>query len=449
MNTIVAPATAQGRSAIAVIRLSGPDSLTVAAEIVEGGLQPSPRKASLKKIINRDGAVLDRALVTYFNGPDSFTGEDVVEISCHGSPIVLRQILDRVLELGARLAEPGEFTLRALANQKLNLSQAEAIRDLIDARSSVAAKQAVRQLGGELSGRLAPLKERLLEIIVLLESALEFVEDDLPATHAAYVAQDLSSMMSDLDQLAETFSLGHLLTDGIKVAIIGPPNVGKSSLFNSLLGMDRAIVTNIPGTTRDSISEQISFAGVPVSLIDTAGVRDAGDAIEIIGIERTRQAVADADLALVVLDGSIRLSENDWRVVDQLDSTPAVIAINKQDLSSFMNPFGNAYDGKTVVQVSALTGSGLAELRTAILQPFNSATTDSAGLLITNARHYDLLRRAVAELESSLQLLHEEASEELVLVGLHNALQNLGEITGETTAEDILNRIFATFCIGK
>jgi tRNA modification GTPase len=449
MNTIVAPATAPGRSAIGVIRLSGPESLSIAQQLVGSSFQPAPRRPFLQTIVNRNNEVLDRALLTCFIGPDSFTGEDVVEISCHGSPIVLRQILDRALELGARLAEPGEFTLRALANQKLNLSQAEAIRDLIDARSSGAAKQAVRQLSGELTARLSPLKERLLEIIVVLESALEFVEDDLPATQATQVALDLLSIKTDLDQLAETFSVGQLLTDGIKVAIVGPPNVGKSSLFNSLLGMDRAIVTDIPGTTRDSISELISVLGVPISLVDTAGVRDAGDAIEIIGIERTRQAVADADLALVVLDGSIELSADDWRVVDQLDSTPVVIAINKQDLSSFNNPFGRSYDGKIVVQVSALTGTGLTDLRTAILEPFNSDVTDGAGLLITNARHYDLLRRAVAELEASVHQLNEDASEELVLVGLHNALRNLGEITGETTAEDILSRIFATFCIGK
>jgi tRNA modification GTPase len=364
--------------------------------------------------------------------------------------VILRQILDRALQLGARLAEPGEFSLRALANQKINLSQAEAIRDLIAARTSDAAQQAVRQLEGELSSRLAPLKDRLLEKVVLLESALEFVEDDLPKTETEQVVHDLSSMVIDLDRLASTFAVGHLIAEGLRVVLIGSPNVGKSSLFNALLGTERAIVTDIPGTTRDSISEQITVAGVPIVLTDTAGVRAAGDVIETIGIERTHRAVADADMALVVLDGSREPSSEDQKMLDQLHYKPAVVAINKLDLPSFKNPFdGEESASAPVVPVSAITGEGLMELRTAILEPFSSAPAENSGLLITNARHYDLLRRAVAELESSLRLLEQETSEELVLVGLHNALRLLGQITGETTTEDILTRIFSTFCIGK
>lgn len=451
MNTIVALATTVGRSAIGVIRMSGPEALRVTQWLTEGSFNPEPGKVALKSVLNPSNHdVVDRALITYFKAPNSFTGEDVVEISCHGSPVVLRQIIDLILEHGARLAEPGEFTLRAVANQKINLSQAEAIRDLIDARTSDAAKQAVRQLGGELSARLSPIKDRLLEIIVLLESALEFVEDDLPETQTEEIVGQLKSLGEALRDLASTFAVGHLVADGLNVAIVGRPNVGKSSLFNSLIGLDRAIVTDIPGTTRDRISEQISLDGIPIRLTDTAGVRTAEDRIESIGIERTHQAVADSDLVLVVIDGSQALAEEDLEVLDQVKEGRVVVALNKMDLPAFHDLRDNrAFSDLKLVHVSALTHAGLEELRTAILEPFHSEEAARSGLLITNARHYDLLRRAVGEIQSSADLVRQEASEELVLIGLHNALRLLGEITGETTTEDLLSRIFATFCIGK
>ena len=451
MNTIVALATSAGRSAIGVLRLSGPQSLSILRALTGAKTEPEPAKVSLKTIKQPEGdRLIDHAMVTFFKAPHSFTGEDVIEISCHGSPIILRQVLDTVLSLGARLAEPGEFTLRAVSNGKINLSQAEAIRDLIDARTAAAARQAVRQVGGELSSTLQPLKDRLLNLIVLLESSLEFAEDDLPELQSNEIRQQVRSLRVDLEALLSTYEVGHLLADGIKVAIAGRPNVGKSSLFNSLLRLDRAIVTAVPGTTRDTISEQLSIDGIPVLLTDTAGIRVAGDHIETIGIERTHRTISDADLLLVVLDGTTDLHEDDLRLLVQAKGTRSVIVINKSDASSFRNPIvASDQNGASIVETSALTGAGLDRLRAAILRPFGSVDSDDVGLMVTNARHHDLLSRACQSLLSSEELLEQKTSEELVLVGLHNALRFLGEITGETTTEDILTRIFSTFCIGK
>jgi len=391
--------------------------------------------------------VLDYALISYFAGPHSFTGEDMVEISCHGSPVILRQLLDLIQHFDARLAGPGEFTMRACKNGKMNLSQAEAIRDLIDAQTNAAAQQATRQLKGELSSALQPGKEELIRVIVRLESALEFVEDDLPQLQLAETKHKLTEVLRAIKDLAFTYATGHLLREGLKVALIGRPNVGKSSVFNRLLRSDRAIVTEVPGTTRDSLSERLSLRGIPVSLTDTAGIRKAADRIEEIGVERTHRAMADADLLVVVLDGSTEILPEDLAVLSQASQVAHVVAVNKCDLPQVR--LDEELGQHKMVHVSALTGQGLDHLSTAILEPFGSVDSEAAGLLITDSRHYDLLRRAQSSLEDSIELLDQRASEELVLVGLHNALKFLGEITGETTTEDILTQIFSTFCIGK
>jgi tRNA modification GTPase len=450
MDTIVAVATSPGRSAIGIIRLSGPQSLDILRALIQDELfTPGPRRIFLKQILRESGEVLDSALVSYFEAPYSFTGEEMVEISCHGSPVILRQVLDQTQSLGARLAEPGEFSLRACKNGKINLSQAEAIRDLINARSDAAAIQAVRQLKGELSAALQPAKEKLIQIIVRLESALEFVEDDLPQIQAEQIKKELAEVSAIVAGLAETFATGRALREGLKVTIVGRPNVGKSSLFNRLAGLDRAIVTEIAGTTRDTISESINLGGMPVSLTDTAGVRVATDLIEEIGVERTHRAMADADLLVVVIDGSIELSEEDSAILTQAMRARHVVAINKCDLAKTPGLTEQLDHSLKVVQLSALTGDGLAELTAAILEPFGGVDSETVGLLITDSRHYDLLRRTQSSLENSREMLIRSASEELVLVGLHNALEFLGEITGETTTEDILGEIFSTFCIGK
>jgi tRNA modification GTPase len=408
-----------------------------------------PRHATLITLHRpHDRDELDQVLLTYFNAPHSLTGEDVVEISCHGSPAVVRSIIDTTVELGAVLAGPGEFTLRALSNGKINLAQAEAIRDLVAAQTEAAVKQASRQLHGELSNALGPFKEKLLEVIVLLESALEFVEEDIPTPRVNEIESDLAVVSSGIEKLARSYSAGRLLREGVRVAITGRPNVGKSSLFNSLIERERAIVTDIPGTTRDTLTEAIDLEGIPVVLTDTAGLRETTDGIETLGIERTWRAMSDSDLVLVVLDGSSEIGPADQDLIDQTKNSHRLVVMNKSDLPGFDVPAG-CVDELQPINVSARTGDGLTTLRAAILASVNSNGSDEGGLLITNARHYDLLCSTQREIEAARATLRERHSEELVLVPLHIALKFLGQITGETTTEDILSEIFATFCIGK
>lgn len=452
-DTIVALSTPPGRSGIGVIRLSGKDALHITRTLVnERDFSPQPNYVSLKKIRDPEtDEVIDQSLITYFKAPHSFTGEDVIELSCHGSPVLLSQIIDLILRLDARAADPGEFTLRALANGRINLSQAEAVRDLINAQTYAATRQAARQLGGELSSRLQPIKDSLLEIIIRLESSLEFVEDDLPSVENSKINSKISGIADHVINLAATFRAGRILREGIKVTLVGRPNVGKSSIFNSLLQSDRAIVTDIPGTTRDSLSELLSLKGVPVLLTDTAGIRNSNDEVESLGVERTRRAIADADLVIVVVDSSESLTIEDREVLYSVADNLHIVALNKSDLTPVKGNGVNEITSKSkaIINISAKIGTGLNALREAILEPFAISDIYDPGVLITNARHFDLLQRTYNELLISKEMLNEGRSEELILVGLHNALRFLGEITGETTTEDILSQIFSTFCIGK
>ncbi|MBS1794614.1 MAG: tRNA uridine-5-carboxymethylaminomethyl(34) synthesis GTPase MnmE [Acidobacteria bacterium] len=447
-ETIVALATPLGRSGIGVIRLSGADALPIVRRLVRtDDFAPAPRAATLAKIFDLEtGDLLDSVLITYFKAPHSFTGEDVVEISCHGSPVVLRQLIDFCLKLDARMAAAGEFSLRALAHGRMDLSQAEAIRDLIDAQTIASARQSVRQLRGELSHELQPLKDELLDVIVVLESTLEFVEDDLPEYQADGIRAKMLDLIDRLGWLAATFRAGKLLREGLKVALVGRPNVGKSSLFNALLGHDRAIVTEIAGTTRDQLHEKLVIDNIPVSLIDTAGLRETSDTVESIGVERARRAMADADLVVVLLDGSQPLTIEDREILDSTADLNRLIAVNKTDLVESPDL---QLPAARVVRLSAKTGAGLDALEKAIIEPFHPQDVDQSGFLISDARHFDLLARSTTEIESSLALFNQKMSEEIVLIGLHNAIRYLGQITGETTTEDMLTRIFSTFCIGK
>lgn len=457
-DTIVALATPTGRSGIGVIRLSGRDALRMAAKLVaDEKFRPKPRSAHLKQLHDPSGEIIDEAIITYFKGPHSFTGEDVVEISCHGSPVLLRQVIDICLKLDARMAEAGEFSLRALANGRMNLAEAEAIRDLIDARTTASARQAVRQLRGEFSNELQPLKDELLDVIVILESALEFVEDDLPEIQAESVKARLADIAEKTGKLAATFQAGKLIREGLRVVLAGRPNVGKSSLFNALLGSDRAIVTEIAGTTRDQIHEQFTIGDIPVSLIDTAGLRETTDTVESIGVERSKATMADADIVVVMLDSSEEIVEEDHQILDDVKDLSYIVALNKIDkipsddvdriVAGEHSQLG--YLRSRIIPISATTGEGLDELRDAVVRPFSPQDVTASGFLVTDARHHDLLARARAEIDEAIEQLSQKMSEEIVLVGLHNAIRYLGEITGETSTEDMLTRIFSTFCIGK
>jgi len=451
-DTIVALSTPSGRSGIGVIRISGDGALGLTRSLLKDpDFDPEPNRVSLRTIYDpKAPEPIDRALVTFFKSPHSYTGEDVVELSCHGSPPLLLRVLDCLLFLGARAADPGEFTMRAVANGRLNLTQAEAVRDLIEAQTHAAVRQAARQLGGELSARLQPIKDVLLEIIVPLESSLEFVEDDLPDDIAHNIVQKLQVLSVNVNEMADSFRRGRLLKEGLRVALVGRPNVGKSSLFNKLLSADRAIVTEIPGTTRDTISEVFNVEGIPVFITDTAGVRSSSDRIEQMGIERTRRAIADADLILIALDGSQSLTDEDRTIIKEASDNLCLVALNKSDLESFRTDNVNQVSNNIlVVPVSAKTGEGLGTLCTELIKPFSANYLAENSFVITNARHYDLLRRTSEALKSSEELLGHRVSEELILAKLYEALRFLGEITGETTSEDILSQIFSTFCIGK
>ena len=447
-DTIVALATPLGRSGIGVIRLSGPDALRITQTLTkDNSFAPVPRYSILKKIFDGESEI-DECLLVFFEGPESYTGEDVVELSCHGSPVLLRQVIDLALKAGARLADPGEFTLRALSNGKLDLAQAEAIRDLIDANSIAMTRQAIRQLHGEFSHQLQPFKDELLDDIVVLESALEFVEDDLPEAQTGEIKARLEKLVAKLRKLSSTFTAGKLLREGIRVALVGRPNVGKSSLFNALIGQESAIVTEIPGTTRDQLKESFTISNIPVSLIDTAGLRETMDTVETIGVERARRAMADADVVVVVLDGSQELTGEDREILDESRDLDRIIAVNKDDLFE-ASELGLDLNGSEPIVVSAKTGHGLKDLEEAIIAPFEEDVSETRGFVVSDARHHDLLEKCADEVEESIRLLDEGMSEEIVLIGLHNAIRYLGEITGETTTEDMLTRVFETFCIGK
>lgn len=444
LDTIVAPSTPPGRSAIGVVRLSGPDSRAVVQRLVTVQALP-PRTAVLGMLTDGDGQPLDQVLTTLFPAPKSYTGEDVVEVACHGSPPVLRFVVERALELGARLAEPGEFTRRAFRNGRMDLVQAEAVRDLIDSTTLYQARVALRQATGALSRRVQNSKEGLLELIALLEAGIDFAEDDLEVASGREILERLAPLRSSLSALADGFSIGKVVRGGLRLAIVGRPNVGKSSLFNRLLERDRAIVSDAAGTTRDSILEAASFDGIPVELVDTAGIRAAKDEIESEGVRRSWQALHDADCALVVVDLSQGADPSEDILWERArEACPALLVGNKVDLP-VRRPLP---DG--MAAVSAKTGEGIWDLRASIrdraLPGIGSA---HEGALVTNIRQERLLRDTVDALERAAGAARGEVPHEMVLLDLYEALHPLDAVTGDTTMDDILDRIFSTFCIGK
>ena len=441
-DTIVAISTPPGRAGLGIVRLSGPHSRAIAAQF----LAPAdwrPWQAHLAELLDGQGHAIDRVVVTFFAAPRSYTAEDLVEIACHGSPIVLRHAVQRAVEAGARPAEPGEFTLRAYLNGRIDLPQAEAVRDLIDSTTLYQARVASQQVDGSVSRRLAPLKEALLELIALLEAGIDFAEDDISVAPPEEILRRLAPIQAGAQQLVDSFRYGGLVRQGLTLAIVGRPNVGKSSLFNRLLEQDRAIVTDIPGTTRDLVSETASIGGIPVKLCDTAGIRQTAERVESLGIERTYQAMADADLTLVVLDLALPFTAEDHSLITRA-GTRALVVGTKSDL-----PRG-AGEWPTLLPVSALTGAGIAALRDAILEAVApKGVFEQETGFITSLRHEQLLREAVEYLEKAAGAVRSRTPHEMLLLDLYGALRPIDGITGATTADDILNRIFSTFCIGK
>jgi tRNA modification GTPase len=473
-DTIVAIATAPGRGGIGVVRVAGPRSREIAVpmlrlkhdlepgravfgELVEPSTPeqsriPASSAETAREMGNHEdasvGGRIDEVVVTYFAKPNSYTTDDVIEISAHGSPVVLGRIVELCIASGARMAEPGEFTMRAFLNGRIDLAQAEAVRDLIESQTLYQAKVAAQQLDGALSRRLQPIKKALVELIALLEAGIDFAEDDVSVPQDAVILERMANVRAPLEQLAATFAFGKIVHEGLTLAIVGRPNVGKSSLFNRLVERERAIVTATPGTTRDLVSETVSIGGIPIKLVDTAGIRHALDEAESIGIRKSMEALADADLVLSVLDASQTDNVEDQELLTQAANQSVIVIENKCDLGcGSRSPVANGYQR---VRTSALTGEGIPELRAAILNHITGAggSLGESGFL-TNIRHKQQIESSLSALDAAEIAIHGKVPHEMLLMDLYNALRPLDAITGATTTDDILNLIFSTFCIGK
>jgi tRNA modification GTPase len=453
-DTIVAIATPPGRGGIGVVRLAGTEARAIASPMLRLKHELEPGRAVFGELIEPgSGERIDEVVITYFQKPHSYTTDDIVEIAGHGAPVVLRHVVELALGRGARLAEPGEFTMRAFLNGRLDLTQAEAVRDLIDSQTLYQAKVAAQQLEGALSKRLQPIKHKLVELIAGLEAGIDFAEDDVSVMPGERIVERIAVIRAPLQELAGSFEYGKIVHEGLTLAIVGSPNVGKSSLFNRLVERERAIVTATPGTTRDLVSETVSLGGIPVQLVDTAGIRKALDEAESIGIRKSMEALADADLVLVVLDASQANEGGDQQLLEQAGQRHAIVVENKMDLVSGNGARQTARDqfrNMPRVRTSALTGLGIAELRAEILKHVggDGAAQREAGFL-TSIRHQKLVRDSLAALDAASQAVHAQVPHEMLLLDLYSVLRPLDEITGATTTDDILNLIFSTFCIGK
>jgi hypothetical protein len=443
-STIAAVATAPGRGGVGVVRVSGKNLLPMAQALC--GKTPLPRVATYADFKDVNGEAIDNGLLLFFAAPASFTGEDVIELQGHGGPVVMEMLLNRCLELGARLAEPGEFTKRAFLNDKLDLAQAEGVADLIDASSRSAARLALRSLKGDFSRRIHGLVDDLVTLRMLVEATLDFPEEDIDFLEAADARGKLEGLRRSVDEVLANARQGAILREGMNVVLVGAPNVGKSSLLNALAGDEVAIVTDIAGTTRDAVRERILIDGVPVHIVDTAGLRETDDVVERIGIERSRKAVSEADVALVLVDPREGLNEKTRMILDTLPSDLKRIEIHSK--SDLHTGAGVAFEtgADTVIPLSAKTGAGLDVLRQTLLREVGWQG-EGEGLFLARARHLNALQAAKGELE--LAALCGNGQIELLAEHLRLAQVACGEITGEFTADDLLGVIFSRFCIGK
>ena len=456
-DTISQIATPHGMGGIGIIRMSGADALPIAQHIfhpAKGGAlgEVAPYTARFGQVRAADGAILDEAILLYMRAPHSYTGEDVVELQCHGGTVVLREVLQRTWEAGAQPAEPGEFTKRAFLNGRLDLARAEGVMELIAAKSTRAARAARERMSGALSSKITLLRARLLGAIARIEAGIDFPEDDIPAPETAALQEDITAARAGVHRLLAGAEAGRILREGVKTVIVGRPNVGKSSLLNALLGTERAIVTDVPGTTRDVIEEEISIDGIPLRLLDTAGLRAAEDAVERLGVERTEQHLADAELVLAVFDSSTHLTAEDQELLTRLRTMRAdiIILCNKEDCASVLRVAD--FDGinAPVLMISAHAGTGLDALRETIaarVQQMEGGLDD--GALPNKERETRALERAAKHLDEAATALAQGLGTDFVSIDLRSAYEILGEILGETVDTDLIDRIFSEFCIGK
>jgi len=452
-DTIVGTATAVGEGGIAIIRLSGQSSVGILTRFFHSsgaGFQKfDSHRFYFGKFLRPDGSVVDEIMAVAMLAPASYTREDVCEIHCHGNRFIVQEIIDCLTDAGARLAFPGEFTYRAFINGRIDLSQAEAVIDVIQAKSLAAEHIAIKQLTGKLSKTIHRYRDLVFELLVLVEAYIDFPDDEIEAVHFDKLKNQTISIIDEISELIKNFDSGRMIKDGISVLILGRPNVGKSSLLNSLLGESRAIVTHIPGTTRDVIEEQIVLNGLPIRLIDTAGIRDTKDPIEAEGVNRAQKKIQAADIVLFVIDGSLPLVEDDFVALDLIREKKTIVVINKNDLGNV--PIDQQFLEIPHCYISAKNESGIEELKHTLFQSLNICTDLEVreDILVSDRRHREALMHCKGKMANFLVGLDNHLFPDLLAIDLREALQALGQITGETTPDDILNNIFGRFCVGK
>jgi tRNA modification GTPase len=455
-DTITAISTPLGQGGIGIVRMSGPKSLAIAGRIFRPNKKESIASAETFSVLYgrvvdpASGEEIDEVLVTVMRAPRSYTREDVVEVNCHGGMVAVRTVLDICVAEGARLAEPGEFTKRAFLNGRISLAQAEAVMDIIAAKTDESMKIAAEQLRGTLSTELTQLRDSLIEICAHAEAHIDFPEEEIELETSSGMGARVRAVKAEMERLSKTFEEARFFREGLSVAIVGRPNVGKSSLLNALLKKDRAIVTEFPGTTRDTIEEYLNIEGLPVRIVDTAGIRSADETVEREGIKRSLHALETADFAIVVLDGSEPLREDDRDLLKRTEGKASLIAINKSDMGECMSIGDELLQGKERVRISALLGEGIEDLKLLIVRlNLRNGKEAREGTVVTNIRHKQAIDRAAAALGRAADVLASGSPLEIFAIELREAAAGIGEITGEVTTEEILKRIFDDFCIGK
>lgn len=455
-DTIAAISTAMGEGGISIVRVSGENALNIVGRIFRG--KSGKGLSSMEPYTMRYGHIwesggndiVDEVLISYMKGPKSFTAEDTVEINCHGGAVATNKVLENVIKAGARLAEPGEFTKRAFLNGRIDLSQAEAVIDIIRAKTEMSMKSALLQAEGNISVMVKELRDNLLEMIAHIEATVDYPEDDLEEITAQKVSERLKEIAGRLDYAIETAEEGKILRDGISTVIVGKPNVGKSSLLNSLLMENRAIVTDVPGTTRDVIEEYISIKGIPVKVVDTAGIRETEDLVEKIGVRKSYEKIEEADLVILILDTSRQIEEEDREIIDKIKGKKYIVLLNKVDIDEKIDVKGiEGLNPEYIINTSITKGIGVEKLKEAIQNLFFHGKVKANEFMVTNMRHKEAMMAAKDSCIQAIGALKDTEAIDLASIDIRNAWYSLGQITGDTMDEDIIDKIFSEFCLGK